>query len=259
MQVPEHSFDVSLDDAKRIQQTLHEQVVLADAFRDSSTVRYVGGADVAFLTLNGTPPTSHQTLQDTDQYIRAPNGRGTVRRATHALGGVVLWDRETGAVTESATAVVPVTLPYIPGFLSFREGPAVLASLRELSRPPEVMVYDGCGIAHPRGLGIASHLSIITGIPGIGCAKSRLCGNCGEPDHERGSWTRLDYHGDTVGTCLRTRTGVKPVYVSPGSGFSVEGARSFVLSLSVRYRLPEPTRLAHQLVTRTKARLLTHT
>jgi deoxyribonuclease V len=173
-----------------------------------------------------------------------------------ALSCVVVIDTETGAVVEKTYAAVPVYFPYVPGFLSFREGPAVLKAIGELKKLPGVMVYDGCGIAHPRGFGLASHMSILTGIPSVGCAKSKLCGTCGEPNTVRGSWTPVVFQDETVGVCLRTRNNVRPVFVSPGSGFDVEGAREVVERLTCGYRLPEPTRLAHKYVTQYKKELL---
>jgi deoxyribonuclease V len=148
-----------------------------------------------------------------------------------------------------------VFFPYIPGLLTFREGPAVLAAIGELTALPGVMLYDGAGIAHPRGMGIAAHMALLTGIPSIGCAKSLLVGTCAEPGAEKGDRSYLYYRDRVVGVCLRTRRGVKPVYVSPGSGFSVDGACNFVLSLTGKYRLPEPTRFAHNLVTAKKHQL----
>jgi deoxyribonuclease V len=169
-----------------------------------------------------------------------------------ALACVVILDIKRGQVVETAFATAPVLFPYIPGLLTFREGPAVLAALGELSTLPGVMVYDGAGVAHPRGLGIASHMAALTGIPSIGCAKSPLVGSFGEPGMEKGDWSYIYYRKRVVGTCLRTRRGVKPMYISPGSGFSVDGASRFALSLTGKYRLPEPTRMAHNLVTEHK-------
>ena len=114
------------------------------------------------------------------------------------------------------------------------------------------MIYDGCGIAHPRGFGLASHMAVLTGIPSIGCAKSRLFGMCDEPGLTKGDWTYIQHKKNIIGACQRTRNNVKPVYISPGSGFSINSARELILSLTWKYRLPEPTRLAHNLVTAEK-------
>ena len=254
MNQPVHSFDVSLEEAKRIQSELRGLVDLSDAIRDMDEIGLVGGADVAFLIAPDDPHSLVHTHSDHDRPLAEGSRRPrfNMRQASHALAGIVVLDRRSGEVVETVCATMPVMMPYIPGFLSFREGPAILRALGELSHTPEVMVYDGCGIAHPRELGIASHLAVLTGIPSVGCAKSRLCGVCDEPDPERGRWTDIVFHDRIVGACLRTKTNVKPVFVSPGSGFSIDSARALVLSLATGYRLPEATRLAHRLVTRTK-------
>jgi len=118
------------------------------------------------------------------------------------------------------------------------------------------MIFDGCGIAHPRGLGLASHISLMTGIPGIGCAKSILCGKCKEPGEKRGQWSEIELCGSVVGNCIRTKDRVKPVFVSPGCFIDMENARRMVIELSGKYRLPEPVRLAHNYVTLEKKRLI---
>ncbi|MFC1511725.1 endonuclease V [Candidatus Latescibacterota bacterium] len=261
MVLPAQSFDVTLDEAKRIQYELREQVVLSDTIPDIGRVRIVGGADVAFLApvsgITGLPGSAPGEVSP--EHKRAsivPRTRFV--RATHAVAGIVLLDVANGEVIETVHAIFPVRMPYIPGFLSFREGPAILAAFGELSHVPEVMLYDGCGIAHPRGCGLASHMALLTGIPSVGCAKNRLCGTCDNPGNNRGEWTDILFHGEVVGSCVRTRTNVKPVFVSPGNGFSVTGARELVLKLSARYRLPDVIRLAHQLVSREKTEYEKH-
>ena len=256
MVFPTQSFDVSLEEAKRIQHELRERVVLSDTVPDIDRIRTVGGADVAFLMTVGDHKGSPGNTTEEEPYVRerispVPQ-RVRLVRATHAVAGIVVLDPASGEVIETAHAAVPVRMPYIPGFLSFREGPAILAAFGELSRLPEVMLYDGCGIAHPRGFGLASHMALLTGIPSVGCAKNRLCGSCDDPGSDRGEWTDILYRSEVVGSCVRTRTNVKPVFVSPGSGFSIAGARELVLRLAIGYRLPEATRLAHNLVTREK-------
>ncbi len=250
-----HSFDVSLQEAKLIQEDLRKRVILHDLEPGIGNARIVGGADVAFLTLpdhQGTPGGIETRGIDSEQPVSRGFFSRSQIRATHALAGIVVLDSESGEIIETAHALTPVTMPYIPGYLSFREGPAIIAALGELSCRPEVMMYDGCGIAHPRGFGLASHMAVLTGIPSVGCAKSRLCGSCDEPGGSRGAWTEIVFHDVVVGSCVRTRTNVKPVFVSPGSGISLESSRNLVLRLAVKYRLPETTRLAHQLVSRKK-------
>lgn len=146
---------------------------------------------------------------------------------------------------ETATAKGRSFFPYIPGLLSFREAPILLKAFSKLSRKPDVILIDGQGIAHPRSMGIASHLGILLRLPSIGCAKSRLFGKEAEPGPERGSFVPLREQEKTVGMIVRTRTGVKPVYVSPGHRMDMESSVKMVLSLCRGYRIPEPLRQAH--------------
>lgn len=136
-------------------------------------------------------------------------------------------------------------LPYIPGLLSFRESPLILAAFEKLSCTPDLVMVDGQGIAHPRRMGLACHLGLFLDIATIGCAKSRLCGSHRMPDEEAGSYAVVVDRDETIGAALRTKTGVKPVYVSTGHKISLENAIHWVLQCCRGYRLPEPTRLAH--------------
>jgi deoxyribonuclease V len=138
-----------------------------------------------------------------------------------------------------------VTLPYIPGLLSFREAPLIVAACEELSNVPDLILVDGQGIAHPRRLGLASHLGLFLDVPTVGCAKSRLCGKHKPVGEKVGSYTELVDNGDVIGAVLRTKVGVKPIYVSIGHKISLSSARKWVLNCCRGYRLPEPTRLAH--------------
>ncbi len=147
---------------------------------------------------------------------------------------------EVKVVTDS------LNLPYIPGLLSFREAPLILAACEELKVMPDLLMVDGQGIAHPRRIGLASHLGLCLDIPTIGCAKSRLCGRHDEPGYEAGSYAELTDNDEVIGAVLRTRAGVKPVYVSIGHKIDLSTAVHRVLECCRGYRLPEPTRLAHQ-------------
>ena len=180
-------------------------------------------------------------------------------RAVHLVAGVdvsVRGDTASGAVVvlsypglrleEAQVARRRVELPYIPGLLSFRECPVLLDAFARLSLAPELVLVDGQGLAHPRRLGLASHLGLLLDCPTVGCAKSRLCGDSEEPSTERGSFTLLRDAGETVGAVVRTRTNVRPVYVSVGHRITLDEAIQYVLSAGAGYRLPEPTRLAHQ-------------
>ena len=156
-------------------------------------------------------------------------------------------------IIETATVVQKVNFPYIPGLLSFREAPACIAAVEKLKTKPDAFIIDGQGIAHPRRFGIASHLSLFFDKPTIGCAKSRLIGDFEEPAFEKSSYSLLKDKGETIGAVLRTRTKVKPVFVSVGNKCTLEDATRIVLACTTKYRIPEPTRLAHQLVSREKA------
>ena len=144
---------------------------------------------------------------------------------------------------------MPVPFPYVPGLLAFRELPAVLAALENLPGLPDVLLCDGQGRAHPRRLGIASHLGVLLDHPSVGCAKSRLVGTHPPVPPSRGAWVPLEDKGEVVGAVVRTRAGVKPVYVSVGHRITLREAIALVLQCSPKYRLPEPLRLAHRLST----------
>jgi len=168
-------------------------------------------------------------------------------RAGLAYAAVVIVDAATLAPVAAAAVTRPVDFPYVPGLLSFREIPALLDCLERLGELPDLFLCDGQGIAHPRGFGLAAHLGVLLDRPSIGCAKSRLVGEHAEPPAERGGRTELLYAGRVVGTVLRTRRNVRPLYVSPGHRVAVADAAAFVLATARRFRLPEPIRLAHRL------------
>jgi deoxyribonuclease V len=170
------------------------------------------------------------------------------RRGKPLLAVAVLYDLERGPLFVGKGAVPEEELfPYVPGFLSFREAPAYLLALKALPEAPEALLVDGQGIAHPRGLGIASHLGVHLDLPGVGVAKSLLHGRPEGPlPQERGSTVRLlSPEGRPIGYVYRSRAGVKPLYVSPGHRVGLEEALAFVRALPTRFRLPEPLRLAH--------------
>ena len=150
-------------------------------------------------------------------------------------------------LVESAVARLPTAFPYVPGLLSFREIPAALEALGRLSAPPDLLLCDGQGYAHPRRFGLACHLGVLTGLPSIGVAKSRLIGTHGPLPDETGAWVPLLDGDETIGAVLRTRGGVAPVYVSVGHRVSLPTAIRWVLACTTRFRLPETTRQAHRL------------
>lgn len=150
-------------------------------------------------------------------------------------------------LVETSVARCPTAFPYVPGLLAFRELPAVLAALARLNITPDLILCDGQGIAHPRRFGIASHLGVLLDVPTIGVAKTRLTGRHDEPPDVKGAWTPLIDGAETIGAVMRTRAGVKPVYVSIGHRVSLETAIELTLACVTRYRLPETTRHAHHL------------
>lgn len=178
------------------------------------------------------------------------------------VAGVDVAFHDGGAITVAAICVLvypaghcveqvcysePTRFPYVPGYLSFRELPAVLGAWQQLRAKPQLVMCDGQGIAHPRRFGIASHLGVLLNLPTIGVAKSRLIGDATEPGKNRGESNPLTVNEEQIGWLLRTRTNVKPLYVSPGHMVDIPSSRDLVLAAGNGYRLPEPTRLADKL------------
>lgn len=159
---------------------------------------------------------------------------------------VVVMDFPGLEIVEVKTITDSVRFPYVPGLLTFREAPLILAACEELDSQPDIVMVDGQGIAHPRRIGLAAHLGLCLDVPSIGCAKSRLCGTYQEPGNERGDFAELSDGDDIIGAVVRTRAGVKPVYVSIGHKIDLATSIRIVLECCRGYRLPEPTRLAHQ-------------
>jgi deoxyribonuclease V len=201
--------------ARTVQEQLSGRVIRSDVL---GAVRYVAGVDVGF-----------------------ENQGKTTRAALAVLSfpGLQLHDQ---AISRS-----PTRFPYVPGYLSFRELPAVLQALEQLATQPDLLLCDGQGLAHPRRFGLACHLGVVTGLPSIGVAKSRLLGSHREPGPRKGQWTPLLDKGETIGAVLRTRSNVSPLFVSIGHRVSLETAIDYVLRCTTRYRLPETTRWAHRL------------
>ena len=210
-----HTWDVTTDEARQIQNELRHQIVQINQFEEISTV---AGVDIGI-------------------------------RNDVAIASVVVLNLPYLQVVDGVVAKSRINFPYIPGYLSFREIPPLLDVFSHLQTEPDLVIVDGQGIAHPRRFGLASHLGLILDKPTIGCAKSRLCGQYTEPDKEKGSWSYLLDNDDVLGIVLRTRTNVSCVYVSVGHLISLETAREMTLTFCPKYRLPETTRLAHQAAT----------
>jgi deoxyribonuclease V len=174
-------------------------------------------------------------------------GVDTAYHQNSACAAVVVFSLEDLKIVEEVAAVQPARFPYIPGLLSFREGPLILKALSRLKAAPDVMMFDGQGIAHPRRFGLASHIGLLTGMPAIGCAKTKLIGDYRAPQGARGSTSDLTDAGEIIGAVVRTRTGVKPVFVSIGHRMDLDSCIRVVLKSCRGYRLPEPLRRADHL------------
>ncbi|MBF0317200.1 MAG: endonuclease V [Nitrospirae bacterium] len=157
---------------------------------------------------------------------------------------------------DETSVVQEVEFPYVPGFLSFREAPVIISAIRQLEPPPDLIIVDGQGIAHPRRIGIASHIGVLLDIPAIGCAKSRLIGTHLEPGPRKGQWQFLYDKEQQIGAVLRSRDNVRPLYISPGHLIDINGCLDVILHTTTRYRLPEPVRCAHNLSAQNKQLLI---
>ena len=219
-----HDWDIDYGEARELQEELASRVRLCPLPED---VRVVAGADAAFS-----------------------------RKAGRCFAAVVVMEFPPGDVVERHTAVRPTPIPYIPGLLSFREGNVVLEAFREVEQEPDAVIFDGQGRAHPRRLGLASHMGLWLGVPTVGCAKSRLVGEYEQPGRQKGEHVPLTDEGERIGDVVRTRTDVKPVFVSPGHLSDVPSSRELVLRCCTKYKLPEPTRQAHIEVGKAKTRFL---
>lgn len=197
-----------------------------------SRIKFVAGADL-----------SYETTEKCKGFI--------IRRNSNMVyAGIVVLSYPDLEIVEKRVARVRVDFPYVPGLLSFRESPAILQAWKNLKGKPDVLLVDGHGLAHPRRFGIACHLGLLLDLPTVGCAKSILVGqfNTGKLKSKRGSSVPLMDGKECIGSVLRTRSGVNPLFVTVGHLSDLRTARQLVLNCSPRYRIPEPTRQAHQLV-----------
>jgi deoxyribonuclease V len=208
-----HSWKLDYEAAVDIQERLRARVVLRPL--SLRGIRAVAGSDLAVSKRHG-----------------------------RLVAAVVVMSFPELDVIETRVMSSALVFPYIPGLLSFREIPALARCIRRVRTPFDVMLCDAQGIAHPRGLGLASHLGLLIGTPTVGCAKSRLVGDHDEPGRRRGDFAKLSHGGRYVGSVLRTREGVKPIFVSPGHLVDHPSSRRIAMACLTRYRLPEPTRLA---------------
>lgn len=212
-----HAWDVDYGQARDIQESLQEALILKAG---PTSINRVAGADVAYC-----------------------------RKTNCVYAAVLVFSYPDLKHLESCFSCGEALFPYIPGLLTFREAPVLMKAFEQIVTPPDLVIFDGQGIAHPRRLGLASHCGILLGLPSIGCAKSRLVGEHKVVGEKKGAYRLLHFRGETVGAAVRTRAGVKPIYVSPGHLTDVKSAKGLVLSMTRGYRLPEPTRQAHHVVT----------
>jgi len=175
--------------------------------------------------------------------------------ADTVIGAVSVYKYPEMSALESSYAVTKTSFPYIPGYLSFREGPAIISAIKKLKIKPDLVLFDGQGVAHPKGMGIAAHIGVLINTPSAGCAKSRLVGDYKEPGIAKGQYSDLKYHGRIIGAVLRTRDNVRPVFVSPGHLIDLKGTINIVLKCTDRYRIPEPLRQADYLSKKIKKEL----
>ncbi len=223
-----HPWNVNYIKAVEIQEELKKRLILNAPVKEH---KLIAGADVSCL------PRRH---------CRAGTETGKMFYA-----GVVVFELQTMQRVEEVTASGRSNFPYIPGLLSFREAPILLKAFAKIKSEPDIVILDAQGIAHPRGIGLASHIGLLLDKPSIGCAKTRLIGEYGEVGEKAGSYSRLTLKGKTVGAVLRTKKGVKPVFVSPGHKIDLRTSIDLILKSCRGYRLPEPIRQAHNLVKKT--------
>ncbi|MEE9584989.1 MAG: deoxyribonuclease V [Candidatus Brocadiales bacterium] len=217
-----HPWDVSYKDAVSLQEELRGRLVIRNI---PGQPRVIAGADVAYSRLTN-----------------------------RVYAGVITMDFRSMSVIEEAFATAEATFPYIPGLLSFREAPVLLKAFSGINKAPDVIMFDGQGIAHPRGVGLASHMGLILDKPSIGCAKKLLLGEHKPVGDRVGAFSYILHKRRRIGAALRTKEGVKPVFVSPGHKTDIASSIRIVLGSCRRYRLPEPTRKAHNLVTLIRTR-----
>jgi deoxyribonuclease V len=211
-----HSWDVTYKEAVKIQNDLKDKVSLK---KIDKRIKYVAGLDVSYA-----------------------------KGSNIMWAGVVVLDFPSLNKAEERWSQKKVSFPYIPGLLSFREIPALIDALRKMEIEPDLIFCDGQGIAHPRGLGLASHLGILLNKSTIGCAKSPLVGTYNQVGERKGNYAYLMHQNRIIGAVVRTRSKVNPIFVSPGYGVMLNDCVKFVLETCSKYRIPEPTRQAHLLV-----------
>ena len=212
---PLHSWNANVEKAIQIQKMLKNGIILK---KSPLTVKTIGGGDVAYS-----------------------------KKGDLLFGAIVVLSFPDMKIIDTAIANGEISFPYIPTLLSFREGPVLIKTFKKLKIKPDIMMYDGQGIAHPRGIGLASHMGLWLNLPSIGCAKTPLLGEFISPRTSKGSYEWILREGKKVGAVLRTKEGVKPVFISPGHRIDLMTSVRIVLESCQGFRIPEPLRKAHHL------------
>jgi len=219
-----HSWEVSPHEAIQLQKELKKKISLKKSF---NKIKNVAGADVSYYK-------------------------------NKMIAGVIVFEFPNLKVMERQSFISPVNFPYIPGLLTFREGPSLLEAFKKIKVEPDIILFDGQGIAHPRRMGIATHLGLFLDKPTIGCAKSKLSGNYNALGEEKGSYSFLRERKEIIGAVVRTRKKVKPIFVSPGHKIDLPNSIEIVLKCTDKYKLPVPIREAHLFVNQLKSDLITN-
>jgi len=220
-----HSWEVNPQEAIKIQKDLRSNISLKKSF---SKINKIAGADVSYYQ-------------------------------NKMIAGVVIFEFTNLKIIERQSFISTVTFPYIPGLLTFREGPSLLAAFKKIKNDPDIILFDGQGIAHPRRMGIATHLGLFLDKPTIGCAKSKLSGKYTSVGEEKGDYTLLKEGKEVLGAVLRTRRKVKPIFISPGYKIDLSNSIEITLKCIVKYRLPVPVREAHIFVNQIRNNLTSTT
>jgi len=221
-----HGFDLTFEEAREIQRELASKLITVGG-PAIPEIHTIAGCDCAFD-----------------------------KRSNRIFGALVVLSFPKMEILAEYFSQMPIKFPYVPGYLSFRELEVLVELFEKLLERPDVVFVDGQGIAHPRGIGLASHLGLFLDLPTVGCAKSRLVGDCAEPSAAKGSWEPIKYSGKIVGSLLRTRNNTKPMFISPGHLIGVDKARELTLTCALKFRIPEPTRIADKAVAKYKKEML---
>lgn len=223
-----HSWDISIKEAKELQVSLREKLVLKSDFL-LNNVSYIAGADVSYSKISNK-----------------------------CYAAIVVFKYPEMDIIEKSFAIKESSFPYVPGYLSFREAPSLIEAFSQLKTEPDILIFDSQGIAHPRRFGLASHLGVLFDKPSIGCAKNRLIGEYSEPENVKNATSTLKIGSEIIGSVLKTKVNCKPIFISQGHKISLEDAIEIINKSTGKYRIPLPTREAHLLSNKIRLNDLNH-